>query len=262
MANSGAARVHAIFKVKAAGRTRIVVFDTQDLSLGRAPENDLFIDEPEMSRKHAVFKRTREGCRVEDMGTSNGTHVNGEAVAHAMLSHGDVVKIGEVEITYAETTRNPATLGSVVEYASQLKSLGMPTAGVSGDGEATILGIGLGVPDGDDDEFEVLPAGDFDLETLTPKSARTRDLDAEVATLEPDPIDDFSFGEPVEKQAPAPEVWELEEEAAAAPEGERVTLTLEVEGLRGELRRLIDGLSGKVLEVPNLRIRIKGRDLR
>jgi predicted component of type VI protein secretion system len=263
MANAGAARVHAIFKVKAAGRTRIVVFDTQDLSLGRSPENDLAIDEPEMSRKHAVFKRSREGCRVEDMGTSNGTNVNGESVSHAVLSHGDVVKIGEVEITYAETTRNPATLGSVVEYASQLKSLGMPTAHISGDGEATILGLGLEAPGGaDDDDFEVLPAGDFDLETLTPKAGRTRDLDAEVATLEPDPIDDFSFGEAVEAQPPAPEVWELDEEAAAAPDGERVTLTLEVEGLRGELRRLIEGLTGKVLEVPNLRIRIKGRDLR
>src|SRR5258706_10752025 len=141
MAASPAPRTNAILKIKAAGRTRLVVFDTQDLSLGRAPENDISVDDPEMSRRHAVFKRSREGCALEDMGTSNGTLVNGQAVPRAVLKHGDVVKIGEVEITYAETARAPSTLGTGVEYASQIKAFGTPMARVTGDGEATILGL-------------------------------------------------------------------------------------------------------------------------
>src|SRR5258705_8173959 len=116
MAATAAPRTHAILKIKAAGRTRLIVFDTQDLSLGRANENDISVDDPEMSRKHAVFKRTREGCTVEDVGTSNGTAVNGATASRAVLKHGDVVRIGEVEITYAETTRAPTSLGAV-EYS-------------------------------------------------------------------------------------------------------------------------------------------------
>ena len=50
-----AARTNAILKLKAGGRTRLIVFDTQDLSLGRASENDISVDDPEMSRRHAVI---------------------------------------------------------------------------------------------------------------------------------------------------------------------------------------------------------------
>jgi pSer/pThr/pTyr-binding forkhead associated (FHA) protein len=108
---TAAPRTNAILKIKAAGKTRLIVFDTQDLSLGRANENDISVDDAEMSRKHAVFKRSREGCAVEDMGTSNGTARERPGVPRAVLKHGDVVKIGEVEITYAETTRAPNSLG-------------------------------------------------------------------------------------------------------------------------------------------------------
>src|SRR5262245_58830875 len=135
---AGAPRTHAILKLKFANRTRLIVFDTQDLSLGRASENDLSFEDPEMSRRHAVFKRSREGCAIEDMGTSNGTAVNGQTVQRAVLKHGDIVKIGEVEITFAETARAPSSLGTSVEYASQIKSFGTPMGRIQGSGEATI----------------------------------------------------------------------------------------------------------------------------
>ena len=285
MASSGGQRVHAIFKVKASGRTRIIVFDTQDLSLGRSSENDLAIDEPEMSRKHAIFKRSPQGCRVEDMGTSNGTEVNGESVDRAGLSHGDVIRIGEVEITFAETTRNPASLGASVEYASQLKSFGSPMAGRHADGEATILGLvdtpGAG---GDEDELDVRPAGEFDLElnAARPPGSRPRNLDAEIADLDGDDglgaLDlrkPAAPGRATAAAEPDP-VWTLEDEdLAPAPEqakpapvaparppvAGRLALTLEIEGAEGELRRILAGLAGKVLEIPSLRVRVKADDL-
>jgi predicted component of type VI protein secretion system len=283
-------RVHSIFKVKCPERTRIIVLDTQDLSLGRSPENDLAIDEPEMSRKHAVFKRTAEGCCIDDMGTSNGTDVNGESMDHADLSHGDKIRIGEVEITYARTTRNPAELGPSVEYASQLKSFGSPMAGQASDGEATILGLmdAVAAPGDDDDDFEVQRAGDFDLELNSerPPGTRTRNLDAEIASIEPDPVEnfeveDFEFGDgssptptptaAADDAADPDPVWELEDEAADSPQpvsasppakaGRRLALTLEIEGAEGELARILEGLVGKVLEVPRLRVRVKSEDL-
>ena len=281
-----AARTNAILKLKAGGRTRLIVFDTQDLSLGRASENDISVDDPEMSRRHAVFKRSREGCSVEDMGTSNGTAVNGRAVQCAVLKHGDVVKIGEVEITYAETTRVPTTLGASVEYASQIKSFGTPMGRMEGSGEATILGM-MDAPAGAvREEFEVRPAGefDFDLQGSAGKAA-PRDLDAEVASLDLD--DDFAFGDaksqgpalppkPAARPAPAPaparkpapaapaavkDVWEFDEEAPAKSAAGPLAVTLEIDGLTGELRRVVEALIGKVVVLPRLRVKIKGRDL-
>jgi len=287
---TAAPRTNAILKIKAAGKTRLIVFDTQDLSLGRANENDISVDDAEMSRKHAVFKRSREGCAVEDMGTSNGTAVNGQVVQRAVLKHGDVVKIGEVEITYAETTRAPNSLGASVEYASQLKAFGTPMARVKGDGEATILGM-LDAPTTDDeDEFEVRPAGefDFDLQTAGKGKPVARDLDAEVASLDLD--SDFEFGseatraparpaKPAPKPAPAAavaparkpapparsasqDVWELDDAPAKAkPAAGPLAIALEIDGLTGDLRRAVEALLGKTIELPSLRVKIKGRDL-
>jgi predicted component of type VI protein secretion system len=287
---TAAPRTNAILKIKAAGKTRLIVFDTQDLSLGRANENDISVDDAEMSRKHAVFKRSREGCAVEDMGTSNGTAVNGQVVQRAVLKHGDVVKIGEVEITYAETTRAPNSLGASVEYASQLKAFGTPMARVKGDGEATILGM-LDAPTTDDeDEFEVRPAGefDFDLQTAGKGKPAARDLDAEVASLDLD--SDFEFGseatraparpaKPAPKPAPAAavaparkpapparsasqDVWELDDAPAKAkPAAGPLAIALEIDGLTGDLRRAVEALLGKTIELPSLRVKIKGRDL-
>ena len=93
MAAPAAPRKHLVLKVKVGRKTRMIAFDTQDLTLGRAPENDLAIDDAEISRRHAVFKRTREGCTVEDMGTSNGTCVNGTP---ALCSSSTPMKCGSV----------------------------------------------------------------------------------------------------------------------------------------------------------------------
>jgi predicted component of type VI protein secretion system len=269
MTSSG--RTHAIFKVKAGGKARIIVFDTQDLSVGRSPENDLALEDAEMSRKHAVFQRVPGGCRVQDLGTSNGTSVNGAIVDHADLAQGDVVRIGEVEITYAETTRNPAQLGAKVEYASQLKSFQSPMAG--GDGEATILGLVDQLGGGGDDDLEIRPAGDFeyDLHEMDPV-AGPRNLDLELESLGADPIDgadpieDLDFESEVTTPAKAKaaplqtQVWELEDADGKAAAG-RLSLTLEIDGLGGELRSALESLTGKLIELPPLRLRIKGDDL-
>lgn len=298
-------RTHSVFKIKAGGRTRLVVFDTQDLSVGRAPENDVVVDDPEMSRRHAIFRRSPQGCRVEDQGTSNGTIVNGEPVAFADLKHGDVVVIGEVEVTYAETPRNPASLGPSVEYASQLKGFGGALA--AGDGESTILGLGVAAGGDDDEPFEIRPAGEFDfgLHDEASDAAAPRDLDAELADLgdgddaeladlgdgdlqfDLDPAPPASADERTRPaasrpaavsatapQRPAPvsttappartaddEAWVLDDEPASQPEGGPLAITLEIDGLDGELRRSVEGLIGKVLRVPGLRVRIKGGDL-
>jgi len=64
-------------------------------TVGRGPDVDLPFPDDAMSRQHAAFEVQPMGVRVRDMGSTNGTHVNGEPVASADLKHGDKVTIGE-----------------------------------------------------------------------------------------------------------------------------------------------------------------------
>ncbi|MFQ5936838.1 MAG: diguanylate cyclase domain-containing protein [Acidiferrobacterales bacterium] len=63
--------------------------------IGRGGEADIPVEEPRVSRKHAVFKVNRKGhVVVEDQGSSNGTFVNGDPVDKKKLKDGDRVQIG------------------------------------------------------------------------------------------------------------------------------------------------------------------------
>jgi hypothetical protein len=166
-------------------------------------------------------------------------------------------------------------------------------AGMRADGEATILGLVDAPASDDEDDFEVRPAGefDFDLHEASRNQPAARNLDAEIASLDSDAdlvIDESPRplrpappvarpATPVKPPAIAPaaarkpsappklapsDVWELDEPGAApAPASGPLALTLEIDGLSGELRRKLEALFGKVIELPSLRVKIKGRDL-
>jgi predicted component of type VI protein secretion system len=64
--------------------------------LGRDVTNDIALGDPEVSRQHARLTRTPGGVVVEDLGSTNGTFVNGERlVAPRVLSMGDLLGFGE-----------------------------------------------------------------------------------------------------------------------------------------------------------------------
>jgi predicted component of type VI protein secretion system len=292
-------RVHTYLLIKGAGPAeRIIVWDTQDVSLGRASENDIAIDDAVLSRRHAEFYRSDGGWAVKDLGTSNGTSVNGETIRTRTLANKDVVRIGEIEISFIQVAKNPAAIGKPVEYASQLKNFG-GAAGQAKDGEATMLGLMQTVDEGDDDDFIVGKANDFDagLDGMREPASRSvpRDLDLELGGLEaaapapPKPAARAAAPKPAPRVAPSPSDWSLDDmeppaapkpqpqpqarpavraaapaaatAAAPAPASRTVALQLEIDGLSGDLRRVLESLLGKVIELPPLRIRVKRDDL-
>src|SRR5680860_1723077 len=77
-----------------------------ELLVGRAASEDdgRLGDDPELSRRHARLARGERGeLTLEDLGSSNGTFVNGERVAAARaLRPGDVVRMGETELAVTD----------------------------------------------------------------------------------------------------------------------------------------------------------------
>ncbi|MBN2240021.1 MAG: FHA domain-containing protein, partial [Dehalococcoidales bacterium] len=74
------------------------------LTIGRSPENDIVLDHPAVSRKHAqiIQKETGDIYVLEDLGSSNGTYVNGiKVVQPVTLNKGDIIRIGAVKLTYS-----------------------------------------------------------------------------------------------------------------------------------------------------------------
>ncbi len=68
---------------------------------GRDPESAIFLDDVTVSRKHAAFERRIGGeWFVRDLGSLNGTYVNGEQVDETKLASGDEVQIGKFKLTF------------------------------------------------------------------------------------------------------------------------------------------------------------------
>ena len=67
-------------------------------TMGRAPRADFIVDVALVSRVHCRFTLSDAGeLRVEDLGSTNGTFVNGKKVVQSPLKDGDKVSIGRVE---------------------------------------------------------------------------------------------------------------------------------------------------------------------
>jgi ABC transport system ATP-binding/permease protein len=65
------------------------------LRIGRAPDNDAVIADPRVTRYHAQIRRQKGALMISDLGSTNGTHVNGKAIAgERLLSVGDKIRIG------------------------------------------------------------------------------------------------------------------------------------------------------------------------
>ena len=82
-----------------AGSTFLLEHD--ETSAGRDTESSVFLDDITVSRTHAVFER-REGPEwfVRDVGSLNGTYVNGEQVDETKLASGDEVQVGKFKLTF------------------------------------------------------------------------------------------------------------------------------------------------------------------
>ena len=76
---------------------------TNEVSIGRSPENGIMIDNPAVSHFHARVFNEDGRLMLEDFGSLNGTFVNGQRVKMVMLKAGDSVGIGKHTIVISES---------------------------------------------------------------------------------------------------------------------------------------------------------------
>jgi hypothetical protein len=78
--------------------------DSAPLTIGRAGQNDVAVDGDEFaSARHVRFEPRRDGVWVQDLGSTNGTYVNGIRIEGAQrLASGDVVRVGETDLRFEE----------------------------------------------------------------------------------------------------------------------------------------------------------------
>ncbi|MBV9712677.1 MAG: FHA domain-containing protein [Ktedonobacteraceae bacterium] len=78
------------------------LLDRAVISVGRGPESDIVINDTSISRRHVQFLRQPDGDYVQDLGSRNGTQVNGELLrTPRLLLVGDTVELGNVRLQYA-----------------------------------------------------------------------------------------------------------------------------------------------------------------
>lgn len=85
-----------------AGQRRTYVLDKNEVSIGRAPENDLVIQDGSISRFHAKIYREGDHWHVTDLGSKNGTHVNDVSAPVSSLKDGDEILLGKLPMQFKD----------------------------------------------------------------------------------------------------------------------------------------------------------------
>lgn len=111
------------------------LLETFSLTVGRDPVSDIVLNDPEVSRQHARFTKTDAGYNVQDLGSTNGTFVNGQRLEAEPvdLQPGFTVSMGSgVTLLYdlvptgdalAATMIDQSGLGDMVQQASGMADL-------------------------------------------------------------------------------------------------------------------------------------------
>jgi hypothetical protein len=144
------------------------------LSIGRGVDNDVVLDHPTVSRHHAVIESTGLDYFITDLGSRNGTRVNGRTVRERRpLACGDKIRFGQVRATFivqqdasaptlqqaGESASEPGVLfdcpcgtrlwakgeavGGLVECGTCRREVAVPDASAKGDCGETVAGFAM-----------------------------------------------------------------------------------------------------------------------
>jgi len=89
-------------------------------TIGRRSHNDLVIDNLAVSGEHAVLFKTGDDMYLEDLGSTNGTTVNGQPIKKHLLLGGDLIEIGKYRLKYIAEGGEPTAGGDVEPEVNEI----------------------------------------------------------------------------------------------------------------------------------------------
>lgn len=113
------------------GSTTTAPLDVDLLTLGRAEDSIVQLNCPSVSSHHATVKAREDGYYVQDLGSSNGTWLNGAVVEEARLEDGDRLSFGDVQAVFYATDEVPVVAEPVpVPEVRRLVEPAPPVTGI------------------------------------------------------------------------------------------------------------------------------------
>ena len=76
------------------------LLNTEKLTIGRNPKNEIFLDDVTVSRKHATILKEGTSFVLKDAGSLNGTYINNASVTEHTLISGDEFQIGKFHLLF------------------------------------------------------------------------------------------------------------------------------------------------------------------
>jgi DNA-binding NtrC family response regulator len=101
-------------------RGQLLELGADDVSVGSAPGNDLVLSDPAVSRHHFTIVSTPRGPQLRDLGSTNGTLINGVPVERAYLLAGATITIGQSELRVEATGETAEALSSEERWGRAL----------------------------------------------------------------------------------------------------------------------------------------------
>ena len=118
-----------LVKLQGQGST-LVELERDSFTIGRKPDNDLSIEDHTVSSRHAKIIRVQSVYFLEDLKSTNGTAVNGQAIERAQLHDADVITIGQHRIIFQDSGTISACASSTSTGFDQ--TMALPSRSVQG----------------------------------------------------------------------------------------------------------------------------------
>ncbi len=114
-----------VARLRWGGQERLL-YPEQTVRVGRAEENDIVLDDVRVSRSHAELEWNGSGFSLRDLGSINGTYVNGQRLSNdtRLLHDGDEILLSKQMIFYEIVRAEPAEAPPAPDSASDTEPLG------------------------------------------------------------------------------------------------------------------------------------------
>jgi len=79
---------------------REYTIDKDSITIGRKHGNDIQLNDLTISGRHSLISKVGDNIFIDDLGSTNGTLLNGARIAKSKLHHGDVIQVGNYQFTF------------------------------------------------------------------------------------------------------------------------------------------------------------------